>query len=199
MGFVSTQNTHPLTACVAKDTQRDVVGHLVLDQRGDREFRFVKIKGESTASQGMCLVAFQLSAVADENFEVTPFASANLTAAGRDAIGIMVGQSTAASGDFCYAMTRGKLGKVNGSLYPDAIFANVSTTVVAGERLECRAGSGTSEYKCIAASIGSTGTQFLSIYARVCCVALSSDSGGRLIRGMFKSPLLFGGGYGPIL
>ena len=198
MGSVSTQNTHPLTAMVAKGTERDPLGHLVFDKRGDREFRFVRIKGESVASQGMAVVALQLSVVADEINDVIPFASANLTAAARDFVGIVVGKSTAASGDFCYVMTRGKLGKVNGSLYPDTVFALVSTTTAAGDRLACLAASGTSEFKLITQAVASAGAM-ITEYANIVGVALSTDVSGKLVRGNIRSGLIHGGGYGGIV
>lgn len=198
MGAVTTQSVHPLTSCVAGGSERDPLGHLVREHIGDREFRFIKIKGESIASQGMALVAYRLSAQVDEVYDVTPFASANLTAAGRDFVGIMVGQSTAASGDFCWAMTKGKLGKVNGSLYPDTVFANVSTTAAAGQHLEARAGAGTSEFKLIAVAIASAGAM-ITEFAHVVGVALSTDASGKLTRGHIRSGLIHGGGFGTIV
>lgn len=198
MPNVSTQNVHPLTAMVAKDTQRDTLGHLVFDKRGDREFRFVRFKGESTASQGMAVAALQLSAVADEVNDVIVFASADLAAAARDFMGIVVGQSTAASGDFGYIMTRGQLGKLNRSMYPTTIFANVSTTTAAGDRLAMLVGSGTSEYKLITQAVNSAGAM-ITEYANIVGVALSTDTSGKLTRGQVRSGLLHGGGYGGIV
>lgn len=198
MPNVSTQTVHPLTAMVAKDSQRDTLGHLVFDRRGDREYRFVRFKGESTASQGMAVVALQLSAVADEVNDVIVFASANLAAASRDFMGIVVGQSTAGSGDFGYIMTRGQLGKLNRSMYPDTIFANVSTTTAAGDRLAALVGSGTSEYKLITQTVASAGAM-ITEYAHIVAVALSTDTSGKLTRGQVRSGLLHGGGYGAIV
>lgn len=198
MANVSTQTVHPLTAMVAKDSERDTLGHLVFDRRGDREFRFVRFKGESTASQGMAVVALQLSVTADEINDVIVFASANLAAAARDFVGIVVGQSTAASGDFGYVMTRGQLGKVNRSMYPDTIFANVSTTTAAGDRLAALAGSGTSEYKLITQAVASAGAM-ITEYANIVGVALGADVSGKLARGNIRSGLIHGGGYGGIV
>lgn len=195
---VSTQNTHPLTVMVAKGAERDPLGHLIFDKRADREFRFVRIKGESTVSQGMPVVGFRLSVTADEINDVIAFASANLAAAARDFVGIVVGQSTAASGDFCYVMTRGKLGKVNGSLYPDTVFAKVSTAVAAGDRLACLVGAGTSEYKLITQAVNSDGAM-ITEYANIVGVARDADVSGKLVRGNIRSGLIHGGGYGGIV
>ncbi len=189
---VTGQTVHPLTAVVLSGENRDPVGHLVRDPIGDREFRFVEIKGESTASQGMAVAGFKLSGASNDFNAVIPFASANLTSR-RDFIGIVVATSTAASGMMCYVMTKGKLGTEKGSLYPGALFANVSTTTAAGELMHIAAGSGTSEFKLITVATASAGAM-ITEYADVVAVALSTDSGGRLIRGVVRSSLLHGGG-----
>lgn len=193
MSSVTTQNTHPLTAVVLAGENRDPVGHLVKDPIGDREFRFVEIKGASTASQGMAVAGWKLSANSNDFNAVTPNAIAT-QAARRDFVGIVVATSTAASGMMCYVMTKGKLGTEKNSLYTGALFANCSTNVAAGMRLRMEVGSGTSEYKMISAQIESTAAGMISAYADVIAVALDADSGGLLVRGVIRSSLLHGGG-----
>lgn len=199
MPSVSTQTVHPLTTVVKAGEERDLVGHLVTDQRGDREFRFVKIRGGITASQGVCLLGYRLSAVDNDPYQVTPSAGGASANLGRDFIGICMAQSTAVSGQFVYAMTRGRLGKLDGSLYPDTAFAYVSAAaaVVAGMALIVSnrdAGSAATLVRSLSAwDVDKGGSQL----SRIIGQALSTDTaGGKLTRGLVRSNVIHGGVLG---
>lgn len=185
MGSVSTQNVHPLTVNVGTaDVIRDPVGHIVNDKRGDREFRFVKFRGGQTASQGMPAFAYKLSADEDTLGDVTVDA-ASVVNPDRDLAGIVVSKSTAASGDYGWIMSRGRLGKINGSLYPDTIIALVSATVVAGQNLAVSLHG--SVYKWALSGSAFAGDSLShSIQSRVSLLAYSTDVGDKVTRGRFK-------------
>lgn len=198
---ISTQNSHPLTVVVGTDEPiRDRLGHLVQDPRADREFRFVKMRGGATASQGMPVAAFRISAAGSEDtqWNVTGAKASSVHSDGRDMLGIVVAQSTVASGDHCYIMTNGRLGKIKGH-YPDTIFALVSTTAnaITGGMIMS---AGLTSLKLFAAAQHSGGAT-ITEYAKICGIALSTSIGdnGMAVqtRGAIKSPLLFGGGFGP--
>lgn len=201
---ITSQNTHPLTVVVGKgETIRDRVGHLVEDARGDREFRFVKMRGGTTASQGMPVAAYRISAAGSEDtqYNVTAAKETSVHSFGRDMMGIVVAQSTVESGAHCYIITRGRLGKIKGH-YPASIFALVSTSgnAVSGALVMSQGDTALRLFANATNSAGATITE----YSRICGMALSTTTGagtsiaGKLTRGAIRSPLLHGGGFGPI-
>ena len=192
---ITSQNTHPLTAVVGKDeTIRDRVGHLVTDERGDREFRFVKMRGGQTADQGMPCGAYKLSNDEDTLAEVTADA-ASMAAFDRDLAGIFVGQSTAVSGDHAWIMTRGRLGKIPGSMYPDTVYAKmINAAGIAGHQMHVSTNAGFSTLLFRRhLSIFDGGSIGQSQHTRVSLLLYSTDAGNKVTRGKFISPLFFGG------
>lgn len=190
---ITSQNTHPLTAVVGKDeTIRDRIGHLVVDARGDREFRFVKMRGGQTASQGMPVLAYKLSADEDTLYEMTVDAASVPTIPNRDLAGIFVGQSTCVSGAHGWIMTKGRLGKVPGSHYPDTVFALTSQTTAAGDQCALSSPS-VSTFKWLATTSAYVSVQGLSVHPRISLLAYSTDTGDKITRGKFASPHFHGG------
>ena len=183
---VSTQNTHPLIANVAGGEQRDPVGHIVTDKRGDREFRFVKFRGGQTASQGLPAFAYFLSGKPTEDTlaDVTVDA-ASVKSPDRDLAGIVVSKSTAASGDFGWIMTKGRLGKINGSLYPDTVFAHVSGAPVAGGNQALSLAASVYKWQPSGSAFAGDSVSH-SIQSRVSLLAYSTDIGNKLTRGRFQ-------------
>lgn len=192
---ITSQNTHPLTAVVGKDeTIRDRIGHLVVDARGDREFRFVKMRGGQTASQGMPVLAYKLSADEDTLYEMTVDAASVPTVPNRDLAGIFVGQSTCESGAHGWIMTKGRLGKIAGSHYPDTIFALTSQATAAGDQCGLSAPpANVSTFKFYANSSAYVSVQGLSIHPRLSLLAYSTDVSDKITRGKFASPHFHGG------
>ncbi len=201
MGSVTTQNTHPLKAVVKVGEERDPTGHLVSDPNGDREFRFVKVRGGITVSQGVCLHAWRLSGISNDVFNVTPDAAASVKAIARDFVGIAVCDSTATSGMHVYAMTKGKLGKVTQSRYGGTVWARVSAAVAAGQMLGAStrgAGSAMILFRLPSVWDATSAGDGQSTLQQAVCLALSSPPTGnsQLTRGIIHSPLVHGGGGG---
>lgn len=202
MSTVSGQNTHPLTAVVPAGEARDPVGHLVQDFRADREFRFVKMRDSTTASQGMAVAAYRISAAGSEDtqYNVTVRAAASIQSLGRDMVGIVVANSTVTSGQHCYVMTKGRLGKRKG-LYPDTVFALVSTTggAISGPLIMSTGSTGLRLFQVPVNSAGAMITE----HGKICAAAFSTQIGGQprgqLTRGTVRSPFVHGGGFGPIV
>lgn len=199
MSSVSTQNTHPLKAVVLAADTRDPIGHLVADPNGDREFRFVKMRGGITASQGVALIGYRLSGVDNDYFQVCTSAAGTSCNLKRDFIGIAVCQSTATSGMAIYAMTKGTLGKKTESLYPDTVWAFVSgnAAITAGMALTISsraAGSAAILFRARSAwDVDKGGSQLSKIIGQT----LSTDTAaGKLTRGVIRSNVLYGGVLG---
>ncbi len=194
MSTTAGKNTHPLTAVVKAGENRDPVGHLIEDFRADREFRFVKMRGGQTASMGMPCGAYKLSADEDTLAEVTVDA-ASMAAFDRDLAGIFVGQSTCASGQFGWIMTRGRMGKIAGSLYPLTIVGNmINAAGLPGHQMHVStvAAFSTLLFRRSTSAFdgGSIGQ---SQHARNSLLLYSTDVGNKVTRGKFVSPLFFSG------
>ena len=186
MPSVSTQAVHPLTVNVGATDNRDPVGQLVTDVRGDREFRFVKFRGGQTASQGLPAFAYEISAKDKDLLADVTVDAASVVNPDRDLAGIVVSQSTAASGQHGWIMTKGRLGKINGSLYPATVFALVSGAPVAGGNQALSLAASVYKWQPSGSAFAGDSVSH-SIQSRVSLLAYSTDTGNKLTRGRFQA------------